>query len=498
MILGPIVSTTLVALLSWSFLRVVLRDGERAGLIVSLFLLLFFSYGICYLEARVFAAQLQGRYTIGTAGQVLLVWAILFVLGTYSFLKTRRDLRNLTSVANFVAGCLVVISLINIGAYEFRTASAWLADRGMASAETRPVDLEELGTLPDIYYIILDGYARADVLEEIYHYDNSELLDYLTAKGFYVARQSRSNYSQTFLSLGSSLNLTYLDGLVDRIGLEYRGTGPVVDMIRSSRVFDALDRYGYKIVAFASGYGDTEIRNADTYLAARWYPDEFQTALINMTPIPNVAGALYDMHDWHRERILYTFDHLASVSRSEGPTFVFAHIIAPHPPFVFGQRGEEIDPEHQFTLNDGSHLIGRRGYTSDEYVGKYREQLIFINGRVKAAVDAILSRSSRPTVVILQGDHGPGSMLAWDDPDNTNFKERFSILNAYYLPGGGDMYLYDEITPVNTFRVVFNHYFGTDYELLEDESYFSTATRPYAFINVTHEMRADTDGDARD
>lgn len=494
MILGPIAATTCAALLSWALLASVLKDGKKAGLIVSLFLLLFFSYAICYLEVKIFVATLPGPYAIGTPAHLLLVWVILFALGTYSFAKTSRSLTNLTNVANVVAGCLVLISVINIGSHQLRMRSAWQGSADTGSMEAIPVDLQAPGALPDIYYIIVDGYARADTLEETYQYDNTEFVDYLAGKGFYVARESRSNYCQTLLSLASSLNLTYLDALADQIGVEYRGIGPVADMIRNSMVFQLVRRYGYEIVAFASGYHGTEVKNADTYLAARWYPDEFQTALMNMTPLPFVANAFCNMYDWHRERILFTFAHAGAMSESEGPLFVFVHIVAPHPPFVFTRRGEAIDPEYEYTLSDGSHLIGKLGLTRDEYVSKYREQLIFINSKLQAAVDAILS-SGRPAIIILQADHGPGSMLDWDDPDNTYFKERLSILNAYYLPGNGDMNLYDSITPVNTFRLIFNHYFGTDYELLEDESYFSTPTRPYAFINVTDEMDANLDAE---
>jgi hypothetical protein len=65
------------------------------------------------------------------------------------------------------------------------------------------------------------------------------------------------------------------------------------------------------------------------------------------------------------------------------------------------------------------------------------------------------------------------------------------ILNAYYLPDFDHEQLYDEITPVNTFRVVFNQYFGTEYGLLRDQGYFSTMRRPYKFINVTDRINFD-------
>ena len=42
------------------------------------------------------------------------------------------------------------------------------------------------------------------------------------------------------------------------------------------------------------------------------------------------------------------------------------------------------------------------------------------------------------------------------------------VLNAVYLPNNGEALLYDSISPANTFRVIFNHYFDTNFDLLED------------------------------
>jgi peptidoglycan hydrolase-like protein with peptidoglycan-binding domain len=103
---------------------------------------------------------------------------------------------------------------------------------------------------------------------------------------------------------------------------------------------------------------------------------------------------------------------------------------------------------------------------------------------IEATVDGILSNSTRPAIIILQSDHGPAATLDWDNPDSTGLRERLAILNAYYLPGSSYTRLGRSITPVNTFRVVFNHYFGTNLEPLRDRSYFSTRSHPYRFICV--------------
>jgi hypothetical protein len=89
-------------------------------------------------------------------------------------------------------------------------------------------------------------------------------------------------------------------------------------------------------------------------------------------------------------------------------------------------------------------------------------------------VDTILAESEVPPVIIIQGDHGP-----WLQPTD----KRMRILAALYLPGHEEQ-LYPTITPVNFFRVVFNSYFGGDYELLEDVSYFSPVPKLYNFSEV--------------
>ena len=91
--------------------------------------------------------------------------------------------------------------------------------------------------------------------------------------------------------------------------------------------------------------------------------------------------------------------------------------------------------------------------------------------------------------MILQSDHGPSSITGWDDPSRELLNERMNILNAYYLPGDGQKVLYPSITPVNSFRLIFNQYFGAKFQRHEDKSYFSTKVKPYGFIDVTDRLK---------
>ena len=95
-----------------------------------------------------------------------------------------------------------------------------------------------------------------------------------------------------------------------------------------------------------------------------------------------------------------------------------------------------------------------------------------------------------PPIIILQGDHGTQTLLKkyddnWDNQNDESITERMSIFNAYYLPDQNTELIYDSITPVNSFRLILNAYFNTNYELLEDKSYFADYIHPYNFTDVT-------------
>ena len=476
-------------LVAFALFALILRDARRAGIILSLFLFLFFSYG--YFYKLIWRGQTHDSLVPGYL-VLLIAWVVIFAGGSALAIKVGRRLPDITKVLNIVALVLVITSLLNIGVFELRTGAGRQDDGGSKPIEIAQTRAVQADTLPDIYYIILDGYARADILTEVYDYDNSEFLDYLKQKGFYVADKSQANYAHTALSLASALNLGYLDDLAARVGLESNDRQPIEQVMKSNAVFQFLKQQGYATVAFATEYDPTDLDNADIFLGAGPALNTLQIGLITSTPIPWLVAGQSEFNPYapHANRILYTLDHLPDTAQLPAPHFVFAHVLGPHPPFVFDEQGNEIQPDRAFNLGEGSHFF-EGGGTREEYVKGYTAQLTFINGKVKAMIDELLSQSSRPTLIILQSDHGPGLLLDWDNPGNTYFKERLAILNAYLLPGGGSADLYPEITPVNTFRLIFNRYLGTDLEQLEDESYFSTWERPYEFINVTDDVRSD-------
>ena len=455
--------TLLLVLLS----RWIFKDNNKSSIIVSLFLILFFSYGHVHDLLKI------ARYTPGKYKYLLIAWGLLFTYGAYLTIRTRRNLHNFTNILNIVALSLVVISLLTIGAYKFKTIATWKDHKSTEDRATNMIDLDNTATLRDIYYIILDGYASSSTLKEVYDYDNQDFIDYLTAKGFYVASKSRSNYPMTFLSLASALNLEYVNYLTDMVGVESKDRTVPYQMIKNSKVMNFLKSKGYKFIHFSSGWGPIyHNRYADLDVHCSILND-FQIMLIQTT----MLSPLFSKGYFRKRTVLCTFSKLAEVYKIEEPIFVFAHIVSPHPPFLFGANGE---PVTKAKLKMSGSIQGR---TKE----KYLNQLIFISKKVEMLIDEILSRSEVPPIIILQADHGPPSTFTdgREHPTKNMLRERTAIFNAYYLPPDGNKLLYNSITPVNTFRLVFDFYFHTNYGLLGDQSYYSTYDRPYEFINVT-------------
>ncbi len=475
-------------------LWLILRDIHRAALLSAGYLVLFFSYGHVY-------ALIRGSEALGVEvarhRYLIPLWVGLLAVWTWVVLRKIQEASRFNLAINTVVIALIAFQVVNIGVDEYQI---WDAERralepGDVQQAQSPGALGE-GDFPDIYYIILDTYTREDILAELFEFDNSDFIHDLEDRGFYVARCSQSNYARTELSLASSLNFNYLGPLLGEIEVDSSDRSPLRPLIRQSETRSLLESSGYKIVAFESGFGYTRIKDADIYLSPPLGSLEeiggaaglssFEVLFLESTagllltdaaqflPKSFVPDVEYEER-LHRARILYTLDELEKMPGTEGPKFVFAHLLIPHRPFVFGPEGEVIDAENApglgAPINDNQSMV--------DYIHGYRDQLTYVNTRVLALVERLISDSTRPPIIILQGDHGIEKARTEE--------ERMLILNAYFIPDGSYDSLYSEITPVNTFRVVFNELFGAQYPLLDDVSYYSEWYQLYNFSEVLNE-----------
>lgn len=423
-------------------LRALLKDTQKAGLITALFVVLFFFYGHVYEAAYSYAIDLfpftRHRYLLPAFG-------LFFALAVYGVTKMRAHIVALPRILNTATLVLVLIPLLQLGAHELQLSITTAPPQANINVPSQ--EEQEAAGFPDIYYIILDTYARSDVLQNEYGYDNSEFVDYLREKGFYIAEESLSNYGGTNLSLPSSLNAEYLHTLFE--GAEQVSFEDLVTMTRNNHVMRFLDSKGYTTVHFGHYHIPTEYNEyADINFEVGRYGSAFSQLVLRTTILAPFLQSSFETA--LRYDILELFEILGKLPERDGPKFVFAHVLSPHHPYIFGPDGEEV-MYTPFELRDKETL--KKAYT---------EQLAFVNRKIREAVDAILEQSERPPVIVIQADHGPGEFSR---------SVSFGILNAYYLPGYPRTALYPSITPVNSFRVIFNAYFDTDYALLPDRVY---------------------------
>ena len=459
-IIRPLVVVFFFSILLLGIFQVIFKNWARSGLLTTWSLLIFLTYGHVYNLAR----SLDWASFLARHRLLLPIWALLFVGVIILLIKKVREGEKLTQILNVVTGALLLFSLITLG----RHAVA----QGIARRSYQPSEAATVPGLmlpqnpPDIYYILLDGYTRADVLEQKFSFDNSDFIKSLEEIGFYVAECSRSNYEHTHLTLPSLMNMAYIDTLVGDIP-----PGATVDSLRfdeltkDNQVMQSLQSIGYETVAFETSYYWAQFSDVDIYFE----PTQIRFFTPSITDFEEIyldTTLLSALLDWaskreisfiqaavmpnesHALRIQFALDKLKELPDMEGPQFVMAHLVVPHPPYIFNQEGviPDID-DYDESFEEGE--LGQEGYLNN---------IRFINQEILQVVEEILEKSPNPPVIILQADHG------------SDFFDRTMILSAFHLPGSGAQALYPQLTPVNTFRLVFKHIFDAPYDVLADRT----------------------------
>jgi len=475
----PIIIGVLLAALMTVFLGRLVNDYIKGGLITTLLYFFFFSFGHVMKALPVWDVNILGL-EIGQGDILLIVWLVLLILFGILIFKTAQELGVLNKGLNLIGVVLIAVQVLQIGIALTSREETRQPSSDIVSSVTRPENPR------DVYFIYLDGYGRGDILSQMYDYDNLNFLSFLREQGFYIADSSYANYCQTLLSAAATFNMDYINKLGD-YNPSQKDRVPLIKRLWQNDVHGLFWEMGYSLVAFASGYGSTEFKGVDHYFSAAWTANEFQNILFATTPLALILEHFYSPYDIHRKRIENVLDNFSSDLGVASPKFVFAHIVCPHPPFVFGPNGEPLNPNREFSMSDGSHYYDIGG-DSAAYRRGYLNQMRYVNHRMTTIIGDLLDRPpEQQPIIIIQGDHGPGSELSWVGAAKTNLKERFAILNASYYPERQYQGLYSSISPVNTFRVLFNTYFGASFELLSDRCFYSTWATPFAFTPASRD-----------
>lgn len=443
----PILLSILLTGLIWLILRLLIKDWQKTGIIATLIMVSFFSYGHVFIQIdATFGEPIRHRYL------TLMFAALLLVISGWLIWKARK----VDGVVDFLivtGSALLAFSLFQSLQHDI---TAYQAVQRSNQAQDPIIETVDTGIQkPDIYLILLDAHTRSDILKKDFNYDNSSFIQDLKDMGFYVAECAQSNYPATKLSVTSTFYADYH---------KERTLYPVY----SSLTIETIRSLGYKVVTFENrSNGHFEI-GEDMRLSRNQMAlgridltgglSEFDMMLLKTSflrifydmpqLVPGLDEQMLQKTEYyeHFQQTHFILDELKRLPDMDGPKFVFAHILVPHPPFIFTADGDFHWAEK----------------AKDGYVANTE----FIDSQIAQVVDEIIKKSKTPPVIIIMGDHGPAGVPVTP-------QMRMAILNAYYVNDQARQDLYETITPVNSFRVVFNNYFGTDYPLLEDRSYHS-------------------------
>jgi hypothetical protein len=459
------------------------RDTRRTAISVTFYAFLFFAYGRIY---DVVPGLPIAGFMIGRNSYLLVLYALIVLSGTYWIFRSRlceKHLEGINSFFNRFGFGLVLISVFvgmaNFDGAKFGIKKPTETKKLDINKEPRPVSENRKGKTvlrPDVYYIIMDSYASHRVLKKYYDWDDSGVVEALRTHGFSVNGNACSNYPFTSLSIGATLNMRYVHedrGFIEA-GNKY---GYLRQLITENKVMERFRAEGYQVVSneIFQDYTLLNRKQGGEKNDASLFSDEFVALVIHVSILRIIEKEL--TADAMRQDVLSDLEELKRSDSKNKPTFVFSHILCPHPPYIFNADGSK--PK-----------IFESAWGRFENSKQYVQQVRFVGKQIVEIVDSI-QRRDPGAVIIVQADHGHGyvvggHLLDRNKPPLDFLDAQFGILNAMYLPPGINMP--GKNTPVNLFRYLFNALFDDKLEILPDRAFFTPIKEPYVFYEVTEDI----------
>jgi hypothetical protein len=230
-------------------------------------------------------------------------------------------------------------------------------------------------------------------------------------------------------------------------------------------------------------------KNADVNFTGK-APNEFLSVMMQTNAIPIIARKWDIRIKWTESkcfRVNAKLEMLKQIAARPETTYTFAHFLLPHEPYVFDADGRCLSDKE----------ADKRPWKEN-----FLAQLRFTNDMILKTIDELIRTPGPKPIIIIQADEGPYPARLMDaylfkrafnlveKGTDEEWSQKMGILNALYLPGVSPKALHPGISPVNTFRIVFNEYFGGSYAILPDKSFtYRDLEHAYDFVEVTGRVR---------
>ena len=466
----PIIISLVIVTIPWILL--LFSFGEKKSALVISFgiiLLLVFSYT----RSSLIDHDITELQFI--AKNIILI-PIFLSVGIFGiiFILRRKLSTNITSITNVVSISVIGFMIFQSGL--FYLENDVLFDESQKLMNVPIIQASESGQKPDVYLLLLDAYSGDITLKNDFKYDNSGFYTQLEERGFFVQKESFSNYPNTELSMPSIMNMHYLDFLPELQGEESRDMRLAQKLWNYNKAMQVFDANGYEIYSF---YGSGPIHSLITKNFCEYAFNsnpELNYALVNTyIPISSIRNSFLD--NQHYDNVTCVFDTMMDFENTtDKPFYMHMHIRFPHPPLVFDSEGNRVNEpisSHRF---------------DSELKDAYLQQLIFANKKTLEIIDSIKQKNPS-AVIILMSDHGGRFGINWNNPSEMDYFRGFNTLTALYFPEK-ESHFPTHVSPVNVFRVFFNLYLETDYEILDEKHIWYEPGTPFKQTNVTEIVKS--------
>jgi hypothetical protein len=453
-------------------------DARRAALVVTPAILGLLLYG----HVATILRPLDVRVAIQQVGWV----ALVFVAAVAAVRLPPARIEAIDRLLTSVGVVLVVVTFVAIVPSEIGSAGHRAPAPGGRSPATH-TDAPRR----DVYHLVFDRYGSDRSLMLAYGLRN-DLTPWLRERGFTVLADSHANYVRTGLSLSTTLGMQHLGDLLPDQPPASSDLRPIYEAMDGPFVARQFQALGYRHVHVGSGWEpERQDPTADVNFVMPG-PSDFESALYDASAAPallrrlGLSRASSSARDAHVADTSFSLDTLDTVDAERGPKFVFAHVLLPHPPYVYDRDGRVMTGAETAALSVPERFERQVGYT---------------NSRIRALVDRLLAApEERRPIILVQADEGPwprayaANIRGYDwstaSPDDLEIK--FGILNAWYVPGEADLDLDPAMTAINTYPVLFGRYFGLDHPLLPERIHASRDWyHPYDLTDVTDRLPRD-------
>jgi len=466
----PLIFSITVIGIAWIILRYFLGTTKSA---LMLSLLVFLTVIFCY--TRLFFAE-GGDESLQVFGQNLILGPMFLAVGIFLviYIIRRKISKGINSVVNVMSVVLVFFVIFQAMLYY---SSEDIDGSPLFALVELPIFQSNVTEKPDVYLILLDAYSGDTTLKIDYGFDNSEFKNKLKERGFFVPKNSFSNYPNTELSMPSIMNMVYLDNFTDAMNKDSKDKLALIELRQENNVMNIFQANGYHITTYYGGiYVEGKYQDAYDTLCGAYFTQnsDLQRSFVQTYfPVAFLRDTFFN--DFRHNDLECAFSEFINFEKkNERPQFVYAHLFLPHPPFTYDAEGNHVQDTYAHNRFDS--------ILKDAYL----QQTIFANKKSIELVDSIQQRDS-DAVIIVMSDHGGRLGVSWDNPTEIDYYRALNNISAFYFPDQEEN-MPKEIAAVNVFRTLFNLYLDADYEILEDKQMWYVPERPYDLIDVTAEL----------